>query len=101
MANRLDLQTTLEQILGSPNVYYQPPSSVKMNYPAIVYSKSNIDDKYANDKSYSRRRMYEIVVIDKRPDNEVIDKLLELPYCRFSRHYVSDNLHHDALTLYY
>lgn len=101
MATRLSLQAELERLLGSSNVYYQPPASVKMKYPAIVYSKSNIDDKYANDKSYSRSHMYEVIVIDYNPDNKVIDELLELPYCRFSRHYVSDNLHHDALTLYY
>ena len=38
MANRLDLQALLEDLLGSRNVYYQPPESVKMNYPAIVYA---------------------------------------------------------------
>ena len=38
MANRLDLQALLEDLLGSRNVYYQPPESDKMNYPAIVYA---------------------------------------------------------------
>lgn len=101
MASRLSLQELLEQFLGSTNVYYQPPTSVKIEYPAIVYSKSNIDKKYANDKKYLQGKSYEIIVIDKRPDNPVIDKLLELQYCRFVRHYKSDNLNHDVLELYY
>lgn len=101
MASRLELQTKLEELFGSRNVYYQPPESVKMEYPAIRYSKSNIKSTFANDAAYSLLRRYEIIVIDGKPDNEVIDKLLGLPYCSFDRHYKSDNLNHDVLTLYY
>lgn len=101
MANRADLQQLLVDLFESPNVYYQPPASVKMNYPAIRYKKSNIDQKYADGKTYLRRNSYEIIVIDEDPDNPVIDKLLKLPYCSFNGHYVSDNLNHDVLTLYY
>ena len=101
MTSRSSLQTLLEQKLGSLNVYYQPPTSVKMNYPAIVYSKANIAKEYANGKAYLRRNSYQIIVIDRQPDNQVIEKLLELPYCSYDRHYVSDNLNHDVLTIYY
>ena len=101
MAGRLELQTKLEELLGSKNVYYQPPASVSMKYPAIKYSISDIWSRFANGSSYSLLRCYEIIVIDKTPDNPVINKLLNLPYCSFDRHYVSDNLNHDVLTLYY
>ena len=47
MASRLDLQSKLEKLLGNKNVYYQPPESLKMEYPAIRYSRSDIDSKYA------------------------------------------------------
>jgi hypothetical protein len=101
MASRLELQSKLEELLGSKNVYYQPPESVKMSYPAIVYSKSDIQSRFANSSAYSLSTRYEIIVIDKTPDNSVIDKLLNLPYCSFDRHYKSDNLNHDVLSLYY
>ena len=101
MGTRLELHAKLEEILGSKNVYYQPPESVKMEYPAIVYSKSNISIRFANDVAYSKRIRYTIIVVDRKPDNSVIDKLLELPYCTYDRHYISDNLNHDSLTLYY
>jgi hypothetical protein len=101
MANRLTLQTKLEVLLGSRNVYYQPPSTVNMNYPAIVYSKAQPNRRFANDKTYINKSCYELTVIDKKPDNPIIDKLMELPYCSFNRHYVSDNLNHDVLTIYY
>lgn len=100
-SKREELQSKLEELLGSKNVYYQTPASVLMKYPAIRYSKRNIDIKYADDIKYSGMTCYEIVVIAKSPDHPVIEKLLELPYCSYDRPYVSDNLNHDSLTLYY
>lgn len=101
MASRLELQAKLEELLGSKNVYYQPPESLKMNYPAIVYSKSRIDTRKANNSTYSRNTRYDITVIDRLPDNPVIDKLMELPYCSYDRPYKADNLNHDVLILYF
>lgn len=101
MASRLKLQETLEELLGSKNVYYQPPETVKMVYPAIKYSLNDVDKKYANDKGYATTKRYEIIVIDKKPDNPVIAKLLALPMCSYSRPYKADNLNHDVLTLYF
>lgn len=101
MADRLNLQSLLEELLGSKNVYYQPPETIKMQYDAIRYSKKSIHVTYANSAKYSMRDCYELIVIAKRPDNPVIKKLLALPYCSYDRHYVADNLNHDVLTIYY
>ena len=99
MASRLELQSKLEELLGSKNVYYQPPS--KMKYPCIKYSKKKPDIKRANEGVYMSTNCYELIVISKLPDNPVIEKLLELPMCAYDRNYKSDNLNHDVLTLYY
>ena len=101
MASRKELQTELEKLLGSRHVYYQAPESVKMEYPAIRYKKSDIDTKFANDKPYIQKNKYEIIVISRTPDNAVIDKLLKMPMCSYDRPYTADNLHHDVMTLYY
>lgn len=101
MATREDLQYKLEEIFGSKNVYYQSPPSTGMKYPAILYSKSRISVKRANDRNYSTRTAYELIVIDRLPDNPVIQRLMELPYCSYDRVYKADNLYHDVLTLYY
>ena len=101
MADRLELHSVLQELLGSSNVYYQPPESIKMQYDAIRYSKKNIASKYANDRKYSMTDCYEVIVISRLPDNPIIKKLLSLPYCSYDRHYVADNLHHDVLTIYY
>ena len=101
MASRLELHGLLLDLLGSCHVYYQPPETVKMVYPAIRYAKSNIRNTYANNVTYLRANRYELTVIDTIPDNPVIDKLLDQPYCFFDRHYTSDNLDHTVLTIYY
>lgn len=98
---RLKLHTKLVDILGTKNVYYQPPENLKMDYPCIKYSIDNIESKYGNNKKYSMYNLYSIIVIDKKPDNEAIKKILELPYSYFDRHYVSNNLNHDVILLYF
>jgi hypothetical protein len=97
---RLDLQTKLEELLGSRNVYYQPPASLKMEYPAIRYSKSIIQSRHADDMKYTNFTRYEIIVIDKKPDNNVIQDILSLPLTTFDRHYVADNMNHDVINIY-
>ena len=101
MANRVKLQAKLEELIGNKNVYYQPPESLKMEYPCIRYSKSNIVSTHADNMKYSNNTKYEIIVIDKRPDNDVIKKILNLPYSEHDRHYVSNNLNHDVIILYF
>lgn len=101
MASRLQLQRELEELLGSKNVYYQPPESIKMQYPAIVYSRSDIENTFANNAVYKQSYFYELTVIDDDPDSEIVAAISKLPTCRFNRHYTADNLNHDVFTLFY
>ena len=101
MRTRLELQALLEDILGSRQVYYQPPASVKMQYPAIVYSRKDIDSRKADDISYIHTPVYELTVIDKNPDSEIPIQISQLPMCSYDRHYTSDNLNHDVFTIYF
>lgn len=101
MASRPNLQTELEELLGSKNVYYQPPASVHMNYPAIVYSRKDIENTFADNLVYNQSHSYEVIVIDQDPDSVFVEKISKLPTCRFDRHYTTNNLNHDVFTLYY
>ena len=101
MADRLDLQSLLEELLDSRNVYYKPQKKTKMQYPAIRFSKKKIENVHANDSKYLMRDCYELIVISRTPDHPVIKKLLELPYCSYDRPYIAGNLYHDVLTIYY
>lgn len=101
MGSRLELQNLLESILGSRNVYYQPPESIKIKYPAIIYSRNDIDNNFADDIVYMQNHTYQIIVIDVNPDSEIVNKISKLPMCRYNRHYTSDNLNHDVFILNY
>ena len=101
MNSRLELQTMLEELLGSRNVYFQPPESIKMKYPAIVYSRSDIENRAADNSVYTQSHFYQLIVIDEDPDSEIVEKVSKLPKCRFDRHYTADNLNHDTFTIYY
>lgn len=103
MHSRLDLKNLLESIMpdNQKNVYYQPPESYKMNYPAIVYEISDIDNKFADNNVYMQSHEYSLTVIDKKSDSEIVEKVSQLPRCKFNRHFTSDNLNHTIFTLYY
>lgn len=101
MGTRVELQTLLEGVLGSRNVYFQPPSNVHMNYPAIVYSRSRIANTHANDDVYKQSLSYELTVIDANPDSDIVTKISQLPTCRHDRHFKSDNLNHDVFTIHF
>lgn len=101
MARRLELHEVLCNVLGSRNVYYQPPASVKMQYPAIVYSRKDIYNRHADDDVYKQDHAYDVIVIDQNPDSLIVEEISRLPKCRFDRHYTADNLNHDVFTIYY
>lgn len=101
MASRLKLHEDFCQLLGNSNVYYQPPTSVSMNYPCIRYTKARPDLKRADDRVYRNTACYEVTVIDHDIDSPIPDKILELyPMCSFDRVYPANNLYHFVLTLY-
>ena len=101
MGDRLDLQAKFEEILGSRNVYFQPPASVSMHYPTIRYELRDFRTRSANNSpNYTMLAGYECVLIMKEPDTEYLQEIFKIPYCRFGRYYRADNLHHYTFTIY-
>lgn len=101
LARRLDLQSVLEGILGSRNVYFQPPPDVVLQYPAIIYDYNRDDDSFANNALYRTIRSYTVTVIDRDPDSTIGDKIRRLPMCSRDRRFKADSLNHDVLRLYF
>lgn len=114
---RLDLQAELEELLGSDQVYFSPPESIKLKYPCIVYTRSNISVRKANNKVYLYPYRYQVTLIDRDPDSEAFKKeekfedeeanslverlLFHFQYISHDRSFTTDNLNHDVFTLYY
>ena len=101
MGQRLDLQTLLEGILGSRNVYFQPPANVQMLYPCIVYHRDTAVTKFADNKPYRYTKRYMVTIIDRDPDSEIPNKVAALPRSVFNRFFTADNLNHDVFNVYF
>lgn len=102
MPSRAKLHEELCEILGTRYVYFQPPSSIQMKYPCIVYSKAGVDKQNANSKAYILTNGYDGVVIDNDPDSTIADDILaHFPMCSVNDGYTSDGLYHIPFKLYY
>lgn len=100
MADRLRLHDELLTFL--PNVYFQPPSNIKLIYPCIVYGKTGRNRHYANDVVYLSQQGYNITVIERDPDSKVAGSIeRKLKHCGITQYFTVDNLHHTVLSLYY
>lgn len=100
--SRLGLQRELEEILGSKNVYFQPPESVKVKYPCIIYYLTDAKIFYADDVTYNYDFCYEVTLVSKDEDLETIDKIqTHFKKCSYDSHYISDSMYCDAFRIYY
>ena len=98
---RLELDNQLRSILGSANVYFQPPENTQMRYPCIVYNVDGVFDLFADNRKYLYDKGYMVTYIDWDPDSSVLEALLQMPMCSYVRHYESDNLNHDVFLIYF
>lgn len=98
---RIQLQVILEKLLGSENVYFQPPANLEMEYDCIRYSRIKMKPTFANNSPYLFHDCYQVIAITKNPNSDLPNKIASLPMCSHDSHYTAENLHHDVFTLYY
>lgn len=102
MATRLQLHEELCSLLGTRNVYFQPPENVKLIYPCFVYHRNAADEHKADNKRYMFTQRYQVTYITRDPDDPIPKKVGEhFEKCRYGSDYTSDNLHHSNFDLYY
>ena len=101
MGSRLDLHNVLKDVLGTANVYFQPPETTKIVYPCILYKRASVATMYADNAPYGQRKSYQVTVIDRDPDSDIPDRLAKLSMCKFDRAYTSANLNHYVFNIYY
>lgn len=114
MSKRNILHEKFQEFLGSDAVYFNPPAGFKLKqYPCIVYNRSKLDVKYANDQTYLMLQPYDVTLICKSVDegepwhDEDSDDALYRKFqqafrtCSHNRHFVNDGLSHDNYTIWY
>jgi len=102
MANdRLSLHSLLLGIPGVKKVYFQKPTSLKMEYPCVIYKLDDVEERVADNKKYFRMKRYLVTVIDTNPDTTIYEQILNLRYSSFEDHFVVDNLNHYICSLHW
>lgn len=101
MKSREELHDVLVNVLGSRNVYFQPPENLNLKYPCIIYELSDIRTVKADNIGYLKIKRYSVTVIDEDPDSEIPNAVLELPYCSFDRWFATSDLNHWVFSLYF
>lgn len=97
---RSDFHVRLQTLAPGYRIYFQPPSNVKMAYPAIVYELDRIVKKRANNDVYLKTRRYQVKLITKNPDDSMVDVLASMVHSEFERHYTADTLNHFVFNIY-
>jgi hypothetical protein len=98
---RTEFQLILEGVLGSSNVYFQPPDDSRMEYPCLVYELDSTKILNADNGAYHLIPRYQVTHIHKDPDSSVFGKLAVLPLSSFSRHFATSGLNHDVFVIYH
>lgn len=99
MERRLKLSQILHDVLGSDNVYFQPPPNKKMSFPCIVYEFARFNTTFADNMPYKLDRSYQVTYIDSNPDSDIPEKIALLPMCVFERSYISENRYHYSFRI--
>lgn len=109
---RLNLNNEFKELLGSDNVYFEPPESIRLKYPCIVYHRSYIETKPADNRNYLLNTEYTVTIIDTDPDSGEFDDsrglfslveafLIHFPMAKHTNHRVVNNLSHDTFSLFF
>lgn len=98
---RLELQARLEELPRVRRVYWNPPESIQLVYPCIIYNYAKIDVHHADNKAYIKRRRYEITIID-RDTTSIIPEALEesFQYWAQEQVFANDNIGHWVYSIY-
>lgn len=100
MGTRAELQGELLKL--APYAYYQPPVSLKINYPCFIYQLSPPKTEHADNRIYIKIPHYTLTYISSAVSDHKVDEILcHFKYCHFDRSFTADGLHHYTFDLFY
>ena len=98
---RHKLSLKLHELFDYPeHIYFDPPESKKLAFPAIVYTRAAVDTINADNCKYLVYDRYQITYIHKDKDDETVEKILDLPRCEHDREFTQNDMYHDVFTIY-
>lgn len=82
------------------NVYFEPPESQKLVFPAIVYNRMAVNTVRADNKLYLTYDRYQVTYIHKKADDTTVERILELPMTEEDREFKQNDMYHNVFTVY-
>lgn len=102
ISERQEFHNKLKEIYPNISIYFQPPASIKMSYPCIIYNLDNINMTRADNKIYTAQYRYALTYVSNKPDDTDYQKLFDtFEYVNLERYYRADNLNHYLITILY
>lgn len=100
--SQTELSELLHKNLGNKiHYYFQPPETIKMKFPCVVYEISSGNTRYADNGLYAYMNRYTLSYITPNSEDPINDLIRCLPLCRFDRRYSQNNLYHNVYDLYF
>mgnify|MGYP000987918660 CR=1 FL=1 len=99
MGRRLEFDAVLRTMV--PNVYFQPPGDIDMQFPCIVYQRDGDKTEYADNAPYFSRQRYQVTVIHSDVDNTIREAVAAMPMSSFRRFFTANHLNHDVYSVFF
>lgn len=103
MSKRMLIRQILTEAIRKSNedykLFYNPTSNTILTYPCILYKRTGIRQRHADNVRYHSHEVYQITIIDKRVETPILPQLLENQYCVYENEFIVDNMHHTILKI--
>lgn len=100
MADRKDFHKKLEQAFGC-KCYFQPPETLKLTYPCVVYAFERFDTRRANNLNYIINERYKISFLHKDADNGTVKQVMrKFEKIAHVQHYITNGVYNDVYFIY-
>jgi len=96
----LTVHSYLASLFPTVTLYFQPPETLKLTYPCIIYSIENIFTRHADNRPYKIKNRYSLMLITRTLDETLNDILLSIESARFERLFIGENLYHFIVTIH-
>lgn len=97
-----ELREIQEETNGYQHTYFEPTESVRLKYDAVVYQRTDMNVRRADNKSYAVRDGYQVTVISRDPESKLPAAVQwHFSRCTPGKFFVRDNLYHFPFTIFY
>jgi len=98
---RNDMQTYLTNLIPERvRVYFQPPASVQLTYPCLIFKRKPSRVSRADNKAYRVNDLYEVTVLTLDVDEPLFDILVTTPKTTHTKTYTRDRVYHHVFDIY-